>query len=68
MDTLQLALGLSFLLTAWFVPIGSIRMIAYVSGQVDHTPGMRNLAIATLATGALAAITMLVLTFVVLAR
>ena len=48
-----------------FLPIGVIRMIAYASGQVDHTPGMRGLALATLGTGVVAAVAMVALTIAV---
>lgn len=68
MDALEIAWALSFIATAWFLPIGAIRMIAYVSGQVDHTPGMRRLAVATLATGAGAAVVMVSLTAAVVLR
>jgi len=68
MDALEIACALSFIATAWFLPIGAIRMIAYASGQVDHTPGMRRLAIATLGTGVAAAVVLVALTAAILLR
>lgn len=68
MDALEIVWALSFIATAWFLPIGAIRMIAYASGQVDHTPGMRRLAAATLGTGLAAAVVMVALTAAVVLR
>ncbi|MEG9224920.1 hypothetical protein [Aeromicrobium sp. Sec7.5] len=68
MDGLEIAWALSFIATAWFLPTGAIRMIAHTSGQVDHTPGMRRLAVATLATGVAAALVMAVLTAAIVLR
>ena len=68
MDGLEIAWALSFIATAWFLPTGAIRMIAHASAQVDHTPGMRRLAVATLATGVVAAAVMVTLTVAVVLR
>ncbi len=68
MDALEIAWALSFIATAWFLPTGAIRMIAYASGQVDHTPGMRRLAVATLGTGVVAATVTAALTTAVVLR
>ncbi len=68
MDTLEIAWALSFIATAWFLPTGAIRMVAHASGQVDHTPGMRRLAVATLGTGVVAAVVMVTLTAAVILR
>ena len=68
MDALEIAWALSFIAAAWFLPTGAFRMIAHASGQVDHTPGMRRLAIATLATGMGAAVVMASLTVAVVLR
>ncbi len=65
MGTLEIVWGISVIVTFWFLPIGVIRMIAYASGQVDHTPGMRGLALATLGTGVVAAVAMVALTIAV---
>lgn len=65
MGTLEIVWGISVIVTFWFLPIGAIRMIAYASGEVDHTPGMRNLALATLGTGVVAAVVMVGLTIAV---
>ncbi|MCK5891615.1 MAG: hypothetical protein P1U38_08775 [Aeromicrobium sp.] len=68
MDALEITWALSFIATAWFLPIGAIRMIAYASGDVDHTSGMRRLAVATLGTGLGAAIVLLALTLAIVLR
>ena len=68
MDALEIAWALSFIATAWFLPTGAIRMIAYASGQVDHTPGMRRLAVATLGSGVVAATVTAALTTAVVLR
>ncbi|GAA4686867.1 hypothetical protein [Nocardioides nanhaiensis] len=43
--TLLPALTVLFIVwTAVTLPVGAWRLLAYRSGQVDHTPGMRNVA------------------------
>jgi hypothetical protein len=54
MDPLYIALGLSFIAALWFVPIGTIRLIAYRSGAIDHTRGMRNVGFTILSIGLVA--------------
>lgn len=39
--------------TGWLLAIGAVRLLAYRSGEVDHTTGMRNVAILALALGGL---------------
>lgn len=68
MDTLEIALGLSLIATGWLLPIGVIRMLAYFSGQVDHTIGMRNLAVGVFAGGVVAAVTTVALAVAVAIR
>jgi len=63
--TLYAALAATLVVTVWLLPVGVIRMLAYRSGEVDHTPGMRNLAIVALALGAVSAVTCLVLAAVI---
>lgn len=65
MDALQTAWGVSFVAAGWLLVVGAIRMIAYRSGEVDHTPGMRGVALFTLAGGAVAAVVFVVLTIVI---
>lgn len=38
------------------LPVGLIRLIAYRSGQVDHTPTMRTVVVVVLGLGTLAAL------------
>lgn len=65
MGPLEYALGVSVLATVWFLPIGAMRTLAYTSSDVDHSPGMRNIAYLALALGAVSAVTMVVLTILV---
>lgn len=51
MDPLYVALGLSLMAALWFVPIGLIRLLAYRSGEIDHTEGMHNVARTILTLG-----------------
>lgn len=66
--TLYAALAATLVVTVWLLPVGVIRMLAYRSGEVDHTPGMRNLAIATLVLGGISAVACLALAAVVAFR
>lgn len=68
MTALLAAWVASLLATGWLLGVGGFRMVAHRSGQVDHTPGMRNVALTALALGALAAVAFVVLTVVILAR
>lgn len=65
MGTLQFAWAASVVATAWFLAVGAIRMLAYRSGQVDHTPGMRNVAIMALSLGAVSAVCLVVFTVLI---
>ncbi|WP_313404499.1 hypothetical protein [Aeromicrobium sp.] len=55
-STLTAALLATALATGWLLPMGVIRMLAYRSEEVDHTPGMRNVAILALTLGCLSAV------------
>lgn len=55
MDPKYAAWAASLVATGWLLPMGVWRMLAYRSEQVDHTPGMRMVAILALGLGALAA-------------
>lgn len=35
---------ISFMAAVWFVPVAAVRVLAYQSGQVDHTRTMRIVA------------------------
>ena len=45
MDALSFAWSLALIVTAVTLPVGIIRAIAYRSGEIDHTPTMRTVAI-----------------------
>lgn len=52
--------------TMWLVPYTVVRVVAYRSGEVDHTPGMRKVAtfsavLAVVAVGSLVVLTVLLL-------
>lgn len=68
MGSLQVAWAVSLVATGWFLAIGTIRMLAYRSGEVDHTPGMRFVAALTLALGGIAAAALIILTIVIARR
>lgn len=51
MDTLSVVTAAAALITGMTLPAGVWRVLAYRSGQVDHTPGMRNVAILALGLG-----------------
>jgi len=66
MTTLQAAWGAALIASLWFVPVATIRVLAYRSGEVDHTQGMRAVAIvatvcAAISVGALVVITLIAL-------
>ena len=68
MGSLEVAWTVSLVATGWFLAIGTIRMVAYRSGEVDHTPGMRFVARLALALGAVAALALIILTIVIARR
>ncbi len=53
MDPLHAAWGVSLVVTLWALPMGFIRMLAYRSGEIDHTPTMRTAAWFALSLGLL---------------
>lgn len=54
MDNARLVWGGSAIAAFLLLPVGAIRMVAYRSGQVDHTPTMRFVARLALTLGGLA--------------
>ncbi|MDO5500848.1 MAG: hypothetical protein Q4F67_14330 [Propionibacteriaceae bacterium] len=68
MDPLYIALGLCFIAAIWFVPIGTIRLIAYRSGSIDHTRGMRNVALTFLSLGLAAFVSFVVMAVIWMTR
>jgi len=67
MNGLEMGWAVSLMAAFWFVPVAAIRVMAYVSGDIDHTRTMR--ITATVATiGALVAVnTLVVLSVLMLA-
>lgn len=68
MSTLYAAWAATLVTAAWLLPIGAIRMLAYRSGEVDHAPGMRNVALMALGLGAVALIACVVITVVIVVQ
>lgn len=53
MDALTYAWTVALLVTACTLPVGIIRTLAYRSGEIDHTPTMRTVAILAMSLGLL---------------
>lgn len=68
MDLVQAGWMASLVSAGWLLPVGAIRMLAYRTGEVDHTPGMRFVAVLALSLGAVAVVVFLVLSAVLLTR
>ncbi|WGX96438.1 hypothetical protein [Nocardioides sp. L-11A] len=51
MDPVLFAWSVALIVTAGTLPAGVIRALAYRSGSVDHTPGMRTVALVVLGIG-----------------
>lgn len=51
MTAFEWAWGMSFISALWLIPIGIIRMVAWRSGEIDHTRGMLRMAWFVLGTG-----------------
>jgi hypothetical protein len=65
MSALQLLWGASLLVTLASLPVGAVRMVAYRSGEVDHSPTMRLVAWIAVVVG-LVALGVLLVTSVLL--
>jgi hypothetical protein len=50
---LLLTWAASLVITLWALPLGFVRMVAYRSGEIDHTPTMRTSAWFALSLGLL---------------
>jgi len=66
--TLYAAIAATLIATVWLLPMGVVRMLAYRSGEVDHTPGMRNIAWLALGLGAVSALACVILTLTLVVR
>lgn len=62
MSAAQVAWMVCLVVTAGLLPVGAIRMVAYRSGEVDHTPTMRFVAWLALVIGGTAFVVWLALT------
>ena len=51
MDGLGFAWSIALIVTAGTLPPGLVRAVAYRSGSIDHTPGMRTVAVVVLTVG-----------------
>jgi len=68
MDGVVFAWSVALIVTAGTLPAGIVRTLAYRSGSVDHTPGMRMVAGVVLAIGMIALVCLAALSVVLLAR
>lgn len=62
MSTAQLLWAASGVCAFMLLPVGAIRLLAYRSGDVDHTPALRAVALLALALGSSALVAFLGLT------
>ena len=66
MTTLHLVWAIALMSAMWFVPIATIRVLAWRSGT-DATPGMRNVALVAVAGAVTAVLVLFATTALVLA-
>ena len=62
MTAAQVAWVVSLVVAGAMLPVGVIRLVVYRSGQVDHTRGMRNVALFAVGTGIVAGAVFVALT------
>jgi hypothetical protein len=62
MSAAQVIWGISGICALLLLPVGAFRMLAYRSGEVDHTSTLRSVAVLALGLGALAFLVFAVLT------
>jgi hypothetical protein len=67
MSPLQVAWAASLVTTLWALPLGFFRMLAYRSGEIDHTPTMRISAWFALSLGLLGLVSLVVFSALLLA-
>ena len=58
----QTAWVVSLVVAGGLLPVGAIRMLVYRSGEIDHTPTMRRVAVFALVGGGVALVVWAVLT------
>jgi hypothetical protein len=61
MSTTQVLWAVAGIIAFLLLPVGAIRMIAYRSREIDHTPTLRNVAVFALALGGAAFVLFIVL-------
>jgi hypothetical protein len=61
MSPLLAAWAVSLVVALWALPLGFIRMVAYRSGEIDHTSTMRTAAVFALTLGVLGLVGVIVL-------
>lgn len=62
MSAVQIVWAVSGFCALLLLPVGAFRMLAYRSGEVDHTPALRSVAVLALGLGALGFVVFAVLT------
>lgn len=67
MDAAVFAWSVALIVTVGTLPPGLVRALAYRSGSVDHTPGMRLVATVVLGVGLVALVCFLALSVLLLA-
>jgi hypothetical protein len=60
MSGLQMAWVLSLLITLTALPVGMVRLLAYRSGEIDHTRTLLVAAVVAMSIGVLAAVVLAV--------
>ncbi|WP_435768980.1 hypothetical protein [Nocardioides sp. SYSU DS0651] len=68
MDGLTFAWSIALIVTAGALPVGIFRTLAYRSGDIDHTPTMRTVAIFAMTLGLLGLVCFLALSVALLVR
>ena len=61
MGVLELVWAIAGICALLLLPVGAIRMVAYRSGEVDHTSALRTVAVLALGIGGAALVVFLVL-------
>lgn len=67
MSPLQLAWAVSLLVTLTALPVGAVRMVAYRSGEIDHTKTLLIAASVALSLGVVALLALVVTSVMLLA-
>jgi len=66
MSALEVAWGAALVVTLTVLPMGAVRVIAYRSREVDHTPTMRTAAVFALSLGLAGLVALVVLSALLL--